>query len=136
MRVLCGHQKAGYTQTLARLGIMEGECEAFTTEIFIEDDELSCSFMMRVEQAELTSLEVLLEAIAHAAFEATQMSFDFTQANVESIDELGTSTMVSDDAGCALLPDAAGVRVRTSRRGQMARGTRQAHRVAPACVVD
>ena len=92
----------------------------FETQIFIEDEDLSCDFTMRVEYAELSSRELLLECIARAAFEATEFSFDFSTACLEILGTHGSATsFVRTDADCRRISDDAdeisGLRVTTGK---------------------
>ena len=112
--------------------LAEGEQPWFETSIYVEDDDLSCDFTMRVEHAELQSRELLLECIARAAFEATEIAFDFEEATLERLELHSDAHVIKTDADCRRLwgSGAAGLRV-TCTGGRTPRG-KAATRTAPA----
>ena len=130
----------------------------FSLHIFIEDRDLSCDFVCRMDAADLSSMvrlplsegscipvhahthtlptpcfnsqwqDVLLEAISRAAFEATDVPFDFGVAHVLRVDNKGKSTDVLTDKDCMTLHKASGLRVYTdSKRYRAARARRKQH---------
>ena len=57
--------------------------------------------------------DLLLECIARAAFEATEIAFDFGSASLETIDRKGHATRVQSDADCRRVRGANGLRIST-----------------------
>jgi len=88
----------------------------FETRVYIEDDDLTCDFTMRVEYAELSSRDLLLECIARAAFEATEISFDFSTACLEILQHSDSTIVVRTDADCRRARGASGLRITTGAR--------------------
>lgn len=78
-------------------GLSAGETPCFETHVYIEDGEMTCDFLMRLELAELSSRDLLLECIARAAFEATDISFDFASAQLARVDQSGRVSAVKTD---------------------------------------
>lgn len=105
---------AGRTSSRAYEGIGEN---VFETHIWIESADVSCDFTMRLEYEELGSLEQLLDSIARAGFEATELPFDLRKACVERLDTLGHATAIKSDADCKSLRAAAGIRVTKASTG-------------------
>ena len=83
----------------------------FETRVFIEDEDVSCDFTMRLTFDELSSRDLVLESIARAAFEATEMPFNFSTARLERLDKLGNPSTVRTNADCKHLRGAASIRV-------------------------
>ena len=73
-------------------------------------------------------MDVLLEVISKASFEATEVPLDFSSAHVERLDSKGNGRDVLTDADCAALQNAAGIRIFTTEecreRVQLHRGVR------------
>ena len=61
-------------------------------------------------------MDVLLEAIATSAMDATGVAFDFSAAHVERLDARGHAKPVVTDSDCAELRGAPVIRVFTSKR--------------------
>jgi len=78
--------------------------------------------------------ELLLECIARAAFDATEVSFDFESAVLARIDRQGRSAVVKTDADCQRIRErgvaALQICTRSSDAGRSAKGV--AARTAPA----
>lgn len=87
--------------------------------------------MMRVEYAELSSRDLLLESIARAAFEATEMSFDFSTACLEQLGRGSDTKILRTDADCRRVRGAAGLRVTTGKLSVHSSPSRPAARTAP-----
>ena len=125
--------RRGQRAAAARLhdvDIATDKVPCFEMRIYVEDDDLSCDFTMRVEYAELGSRELLLECIARAAFEATEISFDFNSACLELLEHKGgLPTVVRTDADCKRVRGAAGLRITTG--GRPAGVSRAARTAAP-----
>ena len=81
-------------------------------------------------RASWTAQELLLECIARAAFEATEISFDFHSATLERIERNGHATVVKTDGDCRRIRSAAGLRVSTGRHAGF--GHAKAMKAAPS----
>lgn len=94
--------------------IETAEDSSVVTHVYIEDDSCACDFDIRLEHRDLSSMDVLLEVISNAAFQATEVPLDFSSAHVERLDAKGSGRDVLTDADCAALQSAAGIRIFTS----------------------
>jgi len=110
-----------------------GEVPWFQTHIYIEDGDLTCDFTMRVEYSEMNSRELLLECIARAAFEATEVSFDFESAVLARVDNQGRTAIVKTDVECQRIRErgAAALRICT-RSSALGNAKMKAKRTAPS----
>ena len=111
--------------TLIMLGILIMQCvglyrqargppaaaTSFNLKVYIEDGDLTCNFMMRIEPSDLASIEMLLDTVSRAAYEATEISFDFTDADLQRLDALGRASAVKRDAEVSRLRTATGIRI-------------------------
>ena len=125
-----GRHARAVSQLYDDMAAASGETPWFETRVYIEHEDISCDFTMRVEYAELSSRELLLECIARAAFEATEISFDFSTATLERLERKGHATVVKTDRDCRSIRSAAGLRVSTGRHAGF--GTPKAMSAAPS----